>query len=285
MLRKIHRFLRWAFPPVPDRRVWEPRLAEFYRSRRDYHAMTGADGKTVHPQVRLLQCLIRSGGTYAEIGCGSGSVCRLIGTQARVHGIDVSPVAIEQARRLDGNVGNVYECASGDRLPLPDSSVDGVYSFEVLEHVWDPVAVAREMVRITKPGAFLLISAPNPFSPDLHLRKKPAARAADIAVAAGWRAWHAMTGRVFRNVEPRLTGPVYPDCDMVTAIVPSNFARALRRMGCSVDFWDTAYMCAHRPGSRTDLNFQKRASAPFLRHLGDHLLLLAHKRGQTGPGA
>jgi SAM-dependent methyltransferase len=48
--------------------------------------------------------------------------------------------------------------ASGLRLPLADASLDLAYSSNVLEHVPDPEAMVREMLRVTKPGGTVLIS-------------------------------------------------------------------------------------------------------------------------------
>jgi SAM-dependent methyltransferase len=46
----------------------------------------------------------------------------------------------------------------GKPLDIPDGSVDGVVSFQVLEHVWDIDWYLRECRRILKPGGWLLLS-------------------------------------------------------------------------------------------------------------------------------
>lgn len=48
----------------------------------------------------------------------------------------------------------------GEKMPFTDASFDGVISLVVLEHVKDPFACAREMVRVLKPGGELFCSAP-----------------------------------------------------------------------------------------------------------------------------
>jgi SAM-dependent methyltransferase len=57
-----------------------------------------------------------------------------------------------------GQAGTNTVRASGLHLPFADSSLDLTYSSNVLEHVPDPENMAREMVRVTKPGGTILIS-------------------------------------------------------------------------------------------------------------------------------
>ncbi|HEX4262041.1 MAG TPA: class I SAM-dependent methyltransferase [Acetobacteraceae bacterium] len=50
--------------------------------------------------------------------------------------------------------------AAGEALPFADGVFDGVVSLAVLEHVRDPFACARELLRVAKPGATLVVSVP-----------------------------------------------------------------------------------------------------------------------------
>lgn len=275
---KVTPLLRKWFPVRPDRSIVGPALEAFYARNAAYHEMTAAGNKADHPQVRLLSCLIRPGETYAEIGCGGGAVCRAVAGTAHVIGFDVSPLAIEKAGEACAGLPVRLACAPAEHLPLADSSVAGSFSFEVMEHLWDPVAAAREMVRITRSGGFILLSMPSRFSLDLHLTKTALAHAADLAMALVRWALDRATRAPYVNVNPALDGEVHPDCDMVSAVVPQNLAAVLETLDCRVEFWDAFYMCAHRQGSATTLDFQRNAARRWVRHFGDHILLLARKR-------
>jgi len=46
-------------------------------------------------------------------------------------------------------------------LPLPDSAVDVVANFQVIEHLWDQPQFVTECLRVLRPGGLLLLSTPN----------------------------------------------------------------------------------------------------------------------------
>jgi SAM-dependent methyltransferase len=50
--------------------------------------------------------------------------------------------------------------AAGEKLPFADASFDAVLSLAVLEHVRDPFACAREMLRVVKPGGKIMCAVP-----------------------------------------------------------------------------------------------------------------------------
>jgi len=59
-------------------------------------------------------------------------------------------------------------CCSAESIPLPDASIDTVVMAELLEYLPKPLEVLRELHRVTKLGAYVLISTPflNPIHGD-----------------------------------------------------------------------------------------------------------------------
>jgi SAM-dependent methyltransferase len=51
--------------------------------------------------------------------------------------------------------------ASGDALPMPDSSQDFVISSHVIEHFFDPIKALEEWLRVVVPGGYVFIIAPH----------------------------------------------------------------------------------------------------------------------------
>jgi ubiquinone/menaquinone biosynthesis C-methylase UbiE len=102
-------------------------------------------------------------GTCVEIGCGAG---RLTAHLARyfqcVHGLDVSAGMIEYARtRVPANVS--LHVSGGLEIPLPDGSVDAVFSAHVLQHLQNTDAAAAyicEMHRVLLPGGTIMVHVP-----------------------------------------------------------------------------------------------------------------------------
>jgi len=270
---------KW-FPFKTDPSEWKDALSIYYSTCLAYHQMTGAENKATHPQVQILQCLVEKNGNYLEAGCGTGSVCKILPSDVCITGVDFSSIALEVA--LSGAPDNCTFVRAGiEKLPFPTETFDGVYSFEVLEHIIDPEMAIQQMVRVLKPGGFLLLSMPNRFSLDLHIRKKRFPRFCDIIFACARLMRNRFRKKIYRNIKPDLIQQPYPDCDMIAAVFPDRLPGFLRSIDCDVKFCDTYYMRAHAEHSDTDLNFQKKTNHWFYGYFGDHILLLAFKESKN----
>lgn len=123
-------------------------------------ASHGASGEAIHALVeRALDEIGVRGGCAVDVGCGRGDLGRRLRARFdRYVGVDVAahegfPAELE-FMRADADAG----------LPLPDSSADVVLCVETIEHVENPRALVRELVRVARPGGSVLVTTPNQLS-------------------------------------------------------------------------------------------------------------------------
>lgn len=93
-----------------------------------------------------------------DVGCSSGAflmAARALGYRAE--GVEPAPQAAAAARAAGLQVfPGTLQAAS-----FPDRCFDAVTLFEVIEHLSDPVGLAREVHRVLRPGGIFLIGTAN----------------------------------------------------------------------------------------------------------------------------
>jgi 2-polyprenyl-3-methyl-5-hydroxy-6-metoxy-1,4-benzoquinol methylase len=120
----------------------------------------GRSHARIYQTVAEVLAARNAGGVLADIGCGRGDLWEsLRGPFQSCIGID--------AVRYEGLPADVRFHAAdleAARLPLPDASVDVAAAIEVIEHLENPRALARELARIVRPGGWVVVSTPNQLS-------------------------------------------------------------------------------------------------------------------------
>ena len=91
-----------------------------------------------------------------EIGGGRSGLARLLYPDANVVTLD-----LDFALRDGSAATSVFVCGDARRLPFADAAFDAVTLFDVLEHIRDDDAAAREALRVTRPQGYVLVSTPN----------------------------------------------------------------------------------------------------------------------------
>ncbi len=135
--------------PAPDTPEQALALRLFGRSllkQRKHAEICGLLGPTAG-----LRCL--------DLGADNGVVSLLLrragGSWASA---DLTEEAVAAIRSL---VGDDVHSFDGVRLPFEDGCFDRVVVIDMLEHVPDDTAFARELARVTKPGGRLIVNTPH----------------------------------------------------------------------------------------------------------------------------
>jgi SAM-dependent methyltransferase len=101
----------------------------------------------------------------ADVGAGRGHFSHQLGEELRQrHGLDpgehVFPCDLFP-ESFEYDAVTCRRTEADGRLPFEDASFDAVVSVEVIEHVEDQFAFLRELLRIAKPGAPVVVTTPN----------------------------------------------------------------------------------------------------------------------------
>lgn len=145
----------------------------------DYYLQVKADEITGHlNRFGLPSQKLRA----LDVGCGVGRVAQLLSHDfAELHGVDCSEGMIHRAREL--RIPNAFfRVAGAAGLPFERNRFDLVYSMCVFHHVLDDSwsDVLEEMVRVAKPGGWLVNFEHNPLNPITRLVVKRCALDKDV---------------------------------------------------------------------------------------------------------
>ena len=97
-----------------------------------------------------------------DIASGSGYGTKLLAQNAqKVYGVDVSPEAIEFSKN-NYNAKNIeYLLGDAEKIPVDDSTIDLLITFETIEHIKNYKNFLKEIKRVLKDDGLAIISTPN----------------------------------------------------------------------------------------------------------------------------
>ncbi len=142
-------------------------------------------------RAELDKLSLPAGARVLDAGCGSGRTLQELVDYGQATGIELNPEAAELARsRGHGKV----EVGSLDRLPWGDATFDLITCLDVIEHVPDDVGALLELLRVCRPGGWLLVTVPahqalwsRHDEANHHHRRYSRASLRGAALAAGWK--------------------------------------------------------------------------------------------------
>ncbi|MFG0329525.1 MAG: class I SAM-dependent methyltransferase [Phycisphaerales bacterium] len=174
--------------------AYTPEQAEAYDGLRFADAEGLAIHRTEFEQLKLALDRIAKSGQALEVGCGTGRLL-LEGWDAGYHidGMDASPDMLAQLeRKLAGRTERELNLQIGEaaKLPYDNSSYDLVYAIRLLNQTESPeyaLRVVVDMLRVAKPGGYVLAEFVNERRPRLGRNKRPTTRLDPKAVEATGR--------------------------------------------------------------------------------------------------
>jgi len=98
------------------------------------------------------------GAKILEIGCGGGGFIR----ECISHGWDT--IGTDLNSELESTITSMGAKFIKTTLPiidLPDNSLDAVFAWQVLEHLYQPIETLEEIKRVLKPNGIFAFSVPN----------------------------------------------------------------------------------------------------------------------------
>ncbi|MEU1956086.1 class I SAM-dependent methyltransferase [Nocardia rhamnosiphila] len=110
------------------------------------------------------------GATAVDIGFGGGvglgMLLDRVGATGTVHGVEVAPTMIDQARRRYRNAIDsdrlILHSAAMHELPLPTATVDAVVSTNTVYFIDDLTAAFTEIARVLRPSGRLALGVGDP---------------------------------------------------------------------------------------------------------------------------
>jgi ubiquinone/menaquinone biosynthesis C-methylase UbiE len=109
-----------------------------------------------------------------DIASGEGYGSNLLSYNAKkVYGVDISTEAVTHANIKYGKSNLDFVTGSTSKIPLADTSVDVVISFETIEHHDEHQLMMNEIKRVLKSNGVLLISSPEKNNYKFRERNNP----------------------------------------------------------------------------------------------------------------
>ena len=121
--------------------------------------------------AKIVRHLPRAAQSYLDVGCGDGRFLRVMEQmgvpRAGIYGLELDKRVVERLR--GEGYGGVYCERAEDASSLPESGIDLITMFHVIEHVDDPGTVIGRVRRWLSRGGVFALETPNLDSLDARM--------------------------------------------------------------------------------------------------------------------
>lgn len=102
--------------------------------------------------------------TILDLGCGYGWFCLIAQNRGakKIYGVEISEEDLKTAKKYINSEKIDFKIGNALSIPLPDESVDSIFSWEVIEHIPENTEhlMFKEINRVLKPGGKFYLSTP-----------------------------------------------------------------------------------------------------------------------------
>lgn len=132
-------------------KYWHKRIRE---SKDEY-----GKEKTINEIFDTASSVLKEGDRILDLGCGDGHFSLYIHEKFKeIYGAEIAGEAVHIAQRR-GIFLSLVDI--NELLPYKDDVFDAVSCLDVIEHLFDPVSVLKEIYRILQPNGQLVLTTPN----------------------------------------------------------------------------------------------------------------------------
>lgn len=170
----------------------------------------------VEKETRALTAFgLKDGMSLLEVGSGPGCVTEWLSTlvpNGSITCLEIDPILVSYARQsLEGKTQCSYGFVEGSamEMDLPDNSFDFAYVRLVFVQIPDPLAVAKEIMRVLKPGGKVVLaegdyafnSISNPLVPEAEAVREKISRFKGARDTSARRSWYILNKAGFQNID------------------------------------------------------------------------------------
>jgi len=117
--------------------------------------------REMRPRQFLLREGLGRGHVFVDVGCGPGfftlPAARIVGPRGIAYGVDTEPAMLAELRRQNPPANVRCIESAENSVPIPDGTADFLLLAYVLHETEDSEAFLKELMRIMKKGAKLVI--------------------------------------------------------------------------------------------------------------------------------
>lgn len=101
------------------------------------------------------------GARVLDAGCATGDFLAAASARYTMSGLDVSADAVAIARERNPGFADRIRAGFVEDQAFGADAYDAIVLWDVVEHIWDPVAACQRLVGALRPGGHLLLSTPD----------------------------------------------------------------------------------------------------------------------------